>query len=561
MKFNTTDWNIIKERYDRLLSMPLSTQNAPQWLVEWSELEAQIKEDAGNAASRSHENTADIVAESNNLHYVREILPKMLIVNDKMVERLLSVEYEPPTEQQPMMRHFAVGQRLFREENVALQTEVNLLINEYRKRTGGMTIEWEGERLTLDQAELLLLKEERGQREGAWRMIHDAWLAEREPLNQLYLDMLALRRQIAEQAEFENHRAYAWLDRGRYDYEPKDAFVFHEAIEQEVVPVAQRIYEKRRQALGVEGLRPWDLDVEPSDLPPLRPFNPERIEELEEGCARIFDAIDPVLGEQFDLLRDGYLDLESRPNKAPGGYCRALHLSKRSYIFMNAVGKHRNVQTLLHEGGHAFHNQHANHLPLIWMRRGPMEMNEVASMAMELLAQPYLEKEKGGFYSQRDANRARIEHLEKIVLFLPYMAVVDAFQHWVYADAPQDVSAEMLSKKWGELWERFMVGQDWTGLEASKQTGWHRKRHIFIYPFYYIEYGLAQVGALQLWRNALANQTEALKAYRYALSLGGTRRLPELYESAGIRFAFDAPTLRELMALVEEQLEALYLAV
>ncbi len=409
-----------------------------------------------------------------------------------------------------------------------------------------------GETLTLDQAERLLAQRDRAERETAWRRIHERWLADREVLNQQYLDMLARRRQIADNAGFEAYRDYAWLERGRYDYTPQDAYTFHDAIEQEVVPLASKIYEARRAALGLDTLRPWDLDVETTDQPALAPF--EDVQALEEGCARIFQAIDPVLGEQFALLRGGFLELDSRANKAPGGYCRSLPVSQRSYIFMNAVGKHRNVQTLLHEGGHAFHNQHAFHLPLLWMRHAPLEMAEVASMGMEMLAQPYLESSQGGFYSEADANRARREHLEKIVTFLPYMAVVDAFQHWVYADAPDGVTAAQLDEKWAELWDRFMVGIDYSGLEAVKESGWHRKRHIFIYPFYYIEYGLAQVGALQLWRNALGDPQHALEAYRGALALGNTRPLPELYEAANLRFAFDSETLGALMALVESKL-------
>lgn len=556
-RLDTTDWAVLDKAYQALAEAPLTLETVDDWLAHWSDLEAQIQEDSGNAASRSHENTADTEAEARYLHYVREILPNMQIAHDRLVGRLLALEgYEPPSEYRQMLHEFRVGQRLFREENVALQRDVSVLITEYRKLTGRMGIEWEGETLNLDQAEVILDEPGRERREAVWRAMHSRFLQDREPINQIYLDMLALRRRIARNADLENHRDYAWLERGRHDYTPKDAFTFHQAIEQEVVPVAQRLYEERRTVLGLETLRPWDLAVVTDAHPPLRPF--ETVGELAEGCERIFQAIDPVLGEQFNLLRaNNLLELDSRANKAPGGYCRVLPVSERSYIYMHAVGQHQDVQTLLHEGGHAFHNQHAMHLPLIWMRHAPMEMAEVASMGMELLAHPFLERAHGGFYEEEEANRARIQHLEKIVLFLPYMAVVDAFQHWVYVEAPEEVTAQALDEKWGELWDRFMVGIDYSGLEAEKVTGWHRKRHIFIYPFYYIEYGLAQVGALQLWRNAMAAQAPTLAAYRHALALGGSRPLPDLYESAGIRFAFDAPTLRSLMALIEQRRQEL----
>jgi oligoendopeptidase F len=556
-QLNTREWESVNTAYQALQAEPLTLDNVQQWLQRWSDLEAQIYEDTGNARSRANENTADKEAEALHLHYVREILPKVQVAHEELKTKLLNLEgYEPPAEQATMMRAFRTDQRLFREENVPLQAEATVIGNEYMKTVGAMNIEWEGESYTLDQAELLLRDPNRENREQAWRQIHERWLQDREGLNDVFLKLLDLRRRIARNAGFDNYREYAWLERGRHEYTPEDAATFHDAIEHEVVPVARRIYERRREALGLDALRPWDLDVETTSAPALSPFQTGA--DLEEGCSRIFHAVDPVLGQQFDALREGYLDLESRANKAPGGYCRPMHVAQRSYIFMNAVGTHRNVQTLLHEGGHAFHNQHAFHWPLIWMRRAPTEMAEVGSMALEMLAQPYLAQENGGFYTQEEANRARAEHLEKVILFYPYMAVVDAFQHWVYTDAPESVTAADLHAKWAELWDRFMVGIDYSGLDAEKETGWHRKRHIFVYPFYYIEYGLAQTGALQVWRNALEDQQGALEAYRRALALGGTCPLPELYEAANARFAFDRATMRELMALAEQKLDELH---
>ncbi|MBA3532357.1 MAG: M3 family oligoendopeptidase [Ardenticatenales bacterium] len=554
---DTRSWDAINEHYKALEEETLTPPTVQNWLQRWSDLEAQIMEAVGQAASRTHENTADKDAEALHLHYLRNILPKLSIVNERLKVKLLDLEgYEPPADQQMMMRDFRTERALFREENVPLETELSVLATEHRKITGQMTIEWEGETLTLDQAELLLSDPERETRERAWRKVHETWEAVRPTLDEQYLKMLSLRRQIAKNAGFENYRAFAWLERGRYEYTPSDAFTFHDAIEHQVVLLARKIFETQRQTLGVAALRPWDLMAEQPGMAPLAPFQTGA--ELEEGCTRIFQAIDAELGAQFEQLRgNGCLELESRANKAPGGYCRALPVSKRSYIFMNAVGKQENVRTLLHEGGHAFHNQHACDLPLVWMRHAPMEMAEVASMAMELLAYPFMEKEKGGFYSPEEADRARVEHLEKIVLFLPYMAVVDAFQHWVYAEAPANVTADDMDATWSSLWERFMGGVDWQGLQEEKESGWHRKRHIFVYPFYYIEYGLAQLGALQVWRNAQTDPAAALSAYRRTLALGGTRSLPELYESAGIRFAFDRATVRDTMQLVETHLDAL----
>ncbi|MFQ5593926.1 MAG: M3 family metallopeptidase, partial [Anaerolineae bacterium] len=355
-------------------------------------------------------------------------------------------------------------------------------------------------------------------------------------------------------AGLDNFRAYQWKAYTRFHYTPNDCFTFHDAIEREVVPLATQLYAQQARQLDLGTLRPWDTDVDPRGEP-LQPF--EDPCELEEGAQRIFQQVDPVLAEHFAAMRDGYLDLASRPNKAPGGYCRTYPVSHKPYIFMNAVGTHRDVNTLLHEGGHAFHFMESARHPLIWNHHGPMEFCEVASMAMELLSAPYLESSKGGFYEEADARRAYARQLRDIVLFLPYMAVVDTFQHWVYVDSPKNVTAADLDDAWSDLWDRFMVGIDYSDLQGEKETGWHRKEHIFSEPFYYVEYGLAQLGALQVWRNTLRDQSKAVADYRAALALGNTRPLPELFQAAGATFAFDRQTVGDLMALVFDKLAEL----
>ena len=277
-----------------------------------------------------------------------------------------------------------------------------------------------------------------------------------------------------------------------------------------------------------------------------------------QGSLNIFNSVDLELGRYFAIMaEEGLLDLDTRSGKALGGYCRTLDMRKRPFIFMNGVGVHDDVQTMLHEAGHAFHVFETAALPLYWQADKPMEFAEVASMAMEKIAAPYMIKENGGFYTAAEAARARIEHLENEILFLPYMAVVDAFQHWVYTHPEVAMNAANCDAAWDALWDRFMPGIDWTGFEEARMTGWHRKLHIFTVPFYYIEYGMAQIGALQVWRNSLSDQAGALAAYRHALSLGGTKTLPELFATAGAQFRFDADLLSELVALVENTIDGL----
>jgi oligoendopeptidase F len=422
---------------------------------------------------------------------------------------------------------------------------------QFEKIMGGLNIDWNGTPETIPQTRLHWQSHDRAEREKAWRLVMAAYLAQRDKLNELYLHMLGQRRQVAQNAGLADFRAYKWQELARFDYTPADCVTFHDAIEHEVVPLARKIYAEQATRLALSALRPWDTDVDPNGEP-LRPF--KDVADLEEGCSRIFNQVDPEMAAHFALMRDGYLDLPSRANKAGGGYCEAFPVTGKPYIFMNAVGTHDDVQTLLHEGGHAFHYMESRRNPLWWNQNGPMEFCEVASMGMELLSAPYLASDRGGFYSEADAARAYADHLRGIVTFLPYMAVVDAFQHWVYLDAPGGVTAADLDAKWCELWDRFMIGIDYTDLQAEKETGWHRKLHIFTAPFYYVEYGLAQLGALQVWRNALRDQPKAVAAYRTALALGGTRGLAQLFAAAGGHFAFDRRTVGELMALVEEQL-------
>jgi oligoendopeptidase F len=320
------------------------------------------------------------------------------------------------------------------------------------------------------------------------------------------------------------------------------------------------VYERRRRQLDLDRLLPWDELVDPSSEPPLKPY--EGQEELIGGSLRIFGQVDPELAREFAVMaEENLLDLDTRAGKALGGYCYPLVFRGQPFIFMNGAGTHDDVQTMLHEAGHAFHAFAAFRLPYIWQMDVPMEFCEVASMGLELLAAPYLTADQGGFYSSTEAARARIEHLEWVLTFLPYMAVVDTFQHWVYTHPELAADPVNCDEAWDALWLRFMRGIDWTGLETERATGWHRKLHIFRYPFYYIEYGMAQVGALQVWRNALRDQARALDHYKAALALGSTQSLPELFAAAGAEFRFDEEMLADLVALIEETLEQLQMEV
>ena len=558
------DWSTVQPHVDRLLDAELTPTAVHAWMQDWSDLFAVLNETEIQIYREITENTADKEADARFKHFVQVIHPEQAKAEQALKEKLLSVEdYEPTPETALIFQRFQAEADLFRDENIPIQTKLALLGKQYDEITGGLSFEWEGESKTIPEVELLLSDRDRNRRERAWRLAQDAYLAKRETLNDLFLKMLPLRRQMARNAGFSDFRAYQWQVFARFGYTPEDAFTFHDAIEHEVVPLATQIYQTTAKQLGLDRLRPWETDisgpssitVDPYDTP-LHPFS--EVDDLISTTAQIFNQVDPVLGGYFEAMRPDYLDLASRPNKSPGGYCEGFPVSEQPYIFMNAVGSADNVTTLLHEGGHAFHfAESVRSQSLLWNQNAPMEFCEVASMSMELLSTPYWTQDKGGFYNDTDYKRAFTEQLQGSVLFLPYMAIVDSFQHWLYVDAPDDIDAGDLDRKWSELWDRFLPGIDYSGLQVQKETGWHRKLHIFHVPFYYIEYGLAQLGALQIWRNALQDQAKAVEDYRHALALGYTRTLPELFDAAGATFAFDRQTIGELVALVREQLEAI----
>ncbi|QSR83809.1 M3 family oligoendopeptidase [Methylacidimicrobium sp. B4] len=440
--------------------------------------------------------------------------------------------------------------RLFCEENIARETEEARLSQQYQKVIGAMTILFDGKEQTLAQVGRVLEEPDRARRRTAWEQI--AWRRgqDAETLEEIFDRLLALRREIAAGAGFPDYREYAFARAERFDYTPGDCLEFGRAIEEAVVPLCREMDVRREKRLGVERLRPWDLAVDIEGKPPLRPFRTSG--ELLEKTEKVIRALDEPLGDLFgQLRRDNLVDLENRKGKAPGGYQSTLSEARLPFIFMNAVGTHRDLETLLHESGHAFHTLLARTQPLYAYRSAPLEFCEVASMSMELLAAPYL----GEFYGEEELRRARRNHLEGILRFLPWMAVVDGFQHWLYTHP--DHSRDERAASWVELLRRFGGREDWSGYEEVLRSLWHRQLHIFEYPFYYIEYGIAQLGALGIWRRSLIDPAGALEAYRRALAFGGSKPLPELFAAAGVPFSFGQDNLRSLVAAAREELERL----
>ncbi len=548
-------WDNYAPYYKELEDRILDQEKIKKWMQDWSALDSLINDVLSKLEVGTALDTADEKLEKSYFSFLENVYPHSETASQKLKEKFLKsgLAVENFSLQ---LRNMKAEANLFREENLALLTEEKKLGNQYDKIIGAQLIEWEGEEITLPKLAPVYQDEDRSKREKAYKLAMARWQEDRPSINELWPQFMDIRGQVAKNADQDNYRSYRFKDMLRLDYGPQDCLDFDAAIEEVVVPAASKIYEKRKKRLGLDTLRPWDLNVDTSGCPPLRPY--KEVQELKSKISAMFTKVDPELGKYFEIMQDeNLLDLENRKGKAPGAFCVEYQTAERPFIFMNAVGLHDDVQTLLHETGHAFHVFETTHLPYRQQRDYGMEIAEVASMAMELLASPYLSKDQGGFYTEAEAAQARIEHLEGNLLFWPYMAVVDAFQHWVYENHAAATDPANCDTHWTSLWDRYMKGVDYTGLEDVKMTGWHRKLHIFHVPFYYVDYGLAQLGAVQIWANSITDQAAAVKSYRKALSLGATQTLPELYAAAGAKFAFDAKTLGKAVNLIVDTIEAL----
>ncbi|MBI5150842.1 MAG: M3 family oligoendopeptidase [Candidatus Omnitrophica bacterium] len=543
----------VKPLCQKLLERSIhSSLEMEEWLRDRSELEAALSQAGTILYIRMTCQTDDPSRARAYQQFIETIQPVVKVFTDQLNRKFLAEQAHWHLNEQ-LYHVYARGLRtdvdLFVQENVMLQTEVDLLTQEYQTITGAMTVEFEGKERTMPEMGKVLYEPDRGLRERAWKAAAGRRLRDKDQLEKLFDRLVSLRVTIAKNAGCANFCEYKFRSLHRFDYTSQSCKQYHQSIEKLVVPLWQRVLERRKKEMQLQALRPWDTAVDPLGRPPLRPFN--RANELMEGCQRIFERLDPGLGKNFsEMLKTGSLDLESRKGKAPGGYQSTLDEARKPFIFMNAVGLDDDVRTLLHEAGHAFHALACAGDPLLNYRHGPMEFNEVASMGMELLADPYLSV----FYGPEDEQRSRREHWEGIAFILVWVAIIDAFQHWLY-EHPGHTPDER-REAWLRTHRRFGGdGVDWKSLEEEHAFLWHRQLHIFEVPFYYIEYGIAQLGALQLWHSARKDPKTALENYKMALALGGSKPLPELFKTAGIRFDFSAETIAPLTQAIAGQLQ------
>lgn len=549
----TWKWEEIESHYAELEARPLSEQTVNEWLKDWSDLSRRVYETYNRWYVATTVNTADQNAEQGFKSFLEDIFPNAHARENNLKRKLLDSRLQPEG-LAVTLRNMKAESDLFRESNLPLLTEEQKLSIEYDQIMGAQTVMWDGEEQTVAQMYAVQLEKDRARRERAFRLVIERQYKDQQAIGELWVKLMALRKQIAANAGKANYRDYAWQQKLRFDYSPDDAKSFHRALEEAVIPAALRARERCRKRLGIETVRPWDTEVDPLGAEPIHPFKTS--DELIRGTRLMFEKVHPDFGQYFQTMADeGLLDLESRKNKAPGGYCTSFDLIRRPFIFCNAVGTHEDVATLLHEGGHAFHVFETAGIELLHNLNVTMEFGEVASMGMELLAAPFLTD--SGLYTEAEAARACIAHLESILTLWPYVAVVDAFQHWIYENHDRASDPIHCNEKWSEVYSRFMPGIDWSGMEQYKVVRWQRQSHIIQTPFYYIEYGLAQLGAAQVWANSKRDYQGAVRAYRRSLALGGMSTLPELFKAADAQFAFDAGTLKKSVDLIEHTIEEL----
>ena len=550
------DWPQIAPLFDRLEARAAQCRTAgelEEWLLDWSELRSALDEESARRYIAMTCHTDSPEAEKAYLHLVEQVDPELKPRQFKLAQLYVAHPLRaqlPSPRYQVFDRDTKLHVELFRPENVPLETEEAKLGQQYQKLAGSLTVTFRDEEKTLPQMGRYLEEPDRALRQEAWELVAHRRLQEAEKFEENFDQLAKLREQIAANAGFKNYLEYAFRARGRFDYTPADCRRFHDAIETDVMPLLRELQAERQGHLQLPALRPWDLAVDPLNRPALRPF--EQVDQMVSATQRIFNHLDGTLAEGFQTMQNSHLlDLANRKGKAPGGYQYSLEEARLPFIFMNAVGLQRDVETLLHEAGHAFHALATRTEDLQAYRGAPIEFCEVASMSMELLGNEYLEE----FYAEPEANRARRAHLEGIVGVFPWIATIDAFQHWIYSH-PGHTRAERTSA-WLDLMDRFGGQVDWSGHEKARAQLWHRQLHIFIHPFYYVEYGIAQLGALQIWNNSKRHKVQALQDYQKALAMGGSRPLPELFAAAGCRFDFSSATVKPLIDMVRGELAKL----
>lgn len=544
--FNCESWNSVEAYLLDLQNRDISSKESfKKWLLDKSELEAVLEENMAWRYIKMTINTLDEKLTESYQFFVTEIQPNLAPFEDSLNQKMMASpwidELSGDKAYSIYFRGVKSALELFREENISIETEINTLSQQFGAISGKQMISYQGKELTMPQAANYLKDPNETIRKEVYDLIVSRRLQDREALDELFNKLVKLRNQLALNAGCSDYREYKFKALGRFDYTVEDCLAFHDAIEQLIVPIVKQLTEKKIQKLAKTKLKPWDLEVDPDGLAPLKPF--ANGEELLDKSIVVFQKLDTYFGDCLKTMKSGgFLDLDSKAGKAPGGYNYPLYESGIPFIFMNAAGAQRDLTTMVHEGGHAVHSFLSKDLELTGFKSLPSEVAELASMSMELLT---MELWSEFYTNENDLKRAKLEQIESVVKVLPWIAQIDAFQHWIYTN-PEHTTEER-TQEWLKLSKRFGTGLvDYDGYEAVLESSWQKQLHLFEVPFYYIEYGIAQLGALGVWNNYKKNPQKALTDYKNALSLGYTKSIPEIYETAGLKFDFSQSALEEI---------------
>ncbi|MEN9400993.1 MAG: hypothetical protein RL632_2096 [Bacteroidota bacterium] len=550
-------WDTIKSYFVDLNEREInSSEDLAKWLKDRSELDAVLEEDAAWRYIRMTIDTRDESLSNAYTFFVTKIQPELAPYDDLLNRKMVECPFTEGLKSDPAyaiyIKAVETALEIFREENIPLEAELNEKSQLFGSISAAQSIEYEGAQITMQRAAALLKETDENLRKSVFEKMAIRRREDTEKLHSLFTELIEKRHQLSVNAGFENFRDYKFKALNRFDYTKEDCFNFHQSVKTLIVPIVREIQAERLEKLGKSAFKPWDTEVDPEGKSPLKPF--ETGDEMLAGTIKMFHQIDTYFGECLEKMNEmGHLDLDSKAGKAPGGYNYPLYEIGVPFIFMNAVGAQRDLVTMVHEGGHAVHSFLSRDLALTGFKNLPSEVAELASMSMELLTMHLW----SAFYaSDEQLNRAKKEQLETILKILPWIAQIDEFQHWVYEHPKHSISER--DSQWLKLCTEYGTGlTDWTEYEDQLATSWQRQMHLFEVPFYYIEYGIAQLGALGVWKNSLSDFGQAVEHYKEALRLGYTRSIPEIYATAGIKFDFTSDYLKELANFVREELHKL----
>ncbi|MFN8285381.1 MAG: M3 family oligoendopeptidase [Chitinophagales bacterium] len=554
--FNPNEWASLEPYFTELLQREVnSVDDLNRWLKDWSELDTAMTENSRWIYVKTTVDTNDEKAKADLANQYQNIFPRYSPIENQLKKKLVSSPFVDQLDQSvffPTLRRLKMEIELFREENIPLQSELQLKQSTYDAIAGAESINYNGSELTFQQASIYLKSTDHAQREDVYRKISERRLQDADTFDKLLSELIQLRHKIALNAGYKNYVEYRFNELGRFDYNSQDCLNFHKAVEELIVPIKNQMAEERRKLLGLESLKPWDMDVDTSGKAPLQPV--KNTEELIDKTISCFNRLDPYFGQRIEIMKKmNYLDLESRMHKGPGGYNMTMPEIGVPFIFMNSANDEHDLITMVHEGGHAIHTFLAHELELMAFKETTSEVAEVASMGMELMSMEHWDL----FYSNPDdLRRAKVNHLRYTLAVLTKTCLGDSFQHWLYLNPNHTI--EERRAKWAELSSRFGgAGINWNGLEKDQQTGYHRILHFFVVPFYYIEYAFAQLGAIALWRSFKKDPKKAVNDYKNALSLGYTKPIPVFYETAGAKFDFSKDYVASLVDFVNAELKKL----